>query len=76
MKSVSLSMCSVVKKRKGDESVLQGLLVKQQRQGIRTNLTMKSFSHCLIVTDYFPCILWLLDLSSNFSRVYMWNVTM
>jgi len=64
-------MFSVMKKRKGDESVRQGL-VKQQRQGIRTNLTMKSFSYCLIVTDYFPSILWLLDLSSNFSRVYMY----
>ena len=46
-------------------------LIKQQRRGIKHNLMINTFSSCLLVSDYFPSILWLLNSSSTFSNIYV-----
>ena len=58
-----------------EESVNQrvgGNLVSQHRRGHKINLIMNKVPSCLVVANCFPSILWLLDLSSVFSEVYVY----
>lgn len=47
-------------------------LVHQQRQGHKINLFMKRFPTCLIIADNVPSVLWLLDLSVTFSKIFVY----